>query len=260
MGFLFSKRHKQRVRLSEPGRHLYVRVSTGLDDIRVGMQQVAAWNAGMPVTIGCTHAVSHLLIMPVFEDLQTAMGRLGQVRVMTADYTILDAHLDPQIDIRFAYDVSDIPQTEYVLLLPEAVKPVCSPEFKRRHDAELRKQPRAWSAMPLLEMASPNRGWASWDDWFRSHAVSSPEPARVQFDSYVYLLEACAAGRGLALSARGMADSYLSNGRLVEAYDDYMTYDRGFYAVLTQRGRGRAAARRCLKALQEFISPQYMDR
>lgn len=256
LGASLFERSKQRVRLTEQGKHLARRVGQGLDSILDGMEQVANWDAQAPVIIGCTHAISHLLIMPVFNALQSAMGDLGQVRIMTAEYAALDAHLDPQIDIRFDYDVTGVPSEDYVLLFSEAVKPVCSPEFKMQNAAALANDPRHWSSLPLLDMSLPNRGWATWHDWFRSNDAEVSSPVLHQFDNYIYLLEACAAGQGLALGARHVVESYLSAGRLVQAHEDYINYERGFYAVLSERGRTRNAPRKCLDALTQLIGRQ----
>lgn len=254
LGASLFERHRQRVHLSEQGKHLYLRVSQGLDSIRDGLQVIADWDADLPVTIGCTHAISHLLIMPVFDGLQNAMSDVAKVRVITSEYEALDAHLDPQIDIVFDYDVSNLNANDFVLLFAEAVKPVCAPGFKERHAKELSAPSSHWQGFELLEMATPNRGWANWEDWFAANGISASARPTTSFNNYVYLLEACASGRGLALGARGMVDTYLSNGRLVQAYDDYKEYDRGFYAVLTERGRSKSAACRCLEALADLCT------
>jgi LysR family glycine cleavage system transcriptional activator len=254
LGASLFERHKQRVHLSEQGKHLYLRVSHGLDSIRDGLQVIADWDADRPVTIGCTHAISHLLIMPVFDRLQHAMSDVAKVRVITSEYEALDAHLDPQIDIVFDYDVGNLNANDFVLLFAEAVKPVCAPGFKERHAKELSAPSSHWQGFELLEMATPNRGWANWEDWFADNGISASARPTTSFNNYVYLLEACASGRGLALGARGMVDTYLSNGRLVQAYDDYKEYDRGFYAVLTERGRSKSAAYRCLEALADLCT------
>ena len=254
LGASLFERHKQRVHLSEQGKHLYLRVSQGLDSIRDGLQVIADWDADLPVTIGCTHAISHLLIMPVFDRLQHAMSDVAKVRVITSEYEALDAHLDPQIDIVFDYDVGNLNANDFVLLFAEAVKPVCAPGFKERHAKELSAPSSHWQGFELLEMATPNRGWANWEDWFADNGISASARPTTSFNNYVYLLEACASGRGLALGARGMVDTYLSNGRLVQAYDDYKEYDRGFYAVLTERGRSKSAAYRCLEALADLCT------
>ena len=253
LGARLFERVKQRVHLSEQGKHLYTKIGGGLDSIRDGMQQIAEWDTNLPVVIGCTHAISHLLIMPVFEALQTSMSNFGKVRIMTAEYAALDAYLDPQVDILFAYDVSGKPPSDFVRLFSEAVKPVCSPEFKLLHANELAKPPALWREMPLLDVALPNRGWATWNDWFKTFDAEVIPPVPSRYDNYIYLLEACASGQGLALGARCMVDSYLSNGRLVQAHEDYVDFDRGFYAVLTERGRAKTATHRCLEVLSELM-------
>lgn len=250
------ERSKQRVYLSAQGRQLYLRVSQGLDSIRAGLQVVADWDAGLPVAIGCTHAISHLLIMPVFDALQSAMADVAQVRIVTSEYETLDSYLDPQLDVVFDYDVQNSDPDDYVLLFSEAVKPICAPDFKERHAVELSGPPSAWQSFQLLEMATPNRGWANWVDWFAGGDAPEYAETPISYTNYVYLLEACALGRGLALGARGMADAYLSNGRLVQACEDYREFDRGFYAVLTQRGRSKVTARRCMEALGELCAPE----
>lgn len=77
LGSPLFERRKQRVCLTEQGKQLQRRVGQGLDTILDGLLQVVNWDADVPVTIGCTHAISHLLIMPVFEALQSAMSDFG---------------------------------------------------------------------------------------------------------------------------------------------------------------------------------------
>ena len=249
------ERHKQRVHLSEQGKHLYLRVSQGLDSIRDGLQVIADWDADLPVTIGCTHAISHLLIMPVFDRLQHAMSDVAKVRVITSEYEALDAQLDPQIDIVFDYDVGNL--NAVTILFCCLLRP-SNPSARLTSKIGIPKTSQGpsshWQSFELLEMATPNRGWANWEDWFAANGISASARPTTSFNNYVYLLEACASGRGLALGARGMVDTYLSNGRLVQAYDDYKEYDRGFYAVLTERGRSKSAAYRCLEALADLCT------
>ena len=71
------------------------------------------------------------------------------------------------------------------------------------------------------------------------------------FDNYVYMLEAAAAGRGLALGWRGMVERYLEAGSLVLAAEGFTEFGGACYAVLTRRGRERPAARRCLSFFAE---------
>ena len=89
----------------------------------------------------------------------------------------------------------------------------------------------------------------TWDDWFESAGCPPPRPCYVDISDYVYLLEAAAAGEGLALGWRHLVDGYLDEGRLIPVAGGYVEFDRHCFARLTDRGRRRPDARRCLDAL-----------
>ena len=102
-------------------------------------------------------------------------------------------------------------------------------------------------------MAIPNRGWATWDDWFRYQGIEQDAASTIDFENYVYLLEAAADGRGIALGARGLIERYLESKRLVPLNDNYYKTDRALYAALTEHGENRMPARHCLKQLSRLI-------
>ncbi len=246
-------RERQRVHLSDRGEHLFRSVTHGLNSIQSGMEVVSNWAQPARVTIACTHAVSQLVLLPKFEALNAALTQTAQVRIMTYEYEAMNFPIDPQIDIIFEYGRLTASDSDRVIVLPEAVRPFASPEFADRHQAVLSKPVSFWRELPFLILGLPNRGWASWDDWFQQHAVSfageSIARESVEFENYVYLLEAAVAGRGIALGARGLVESYVQSGRLIALGDEYVEFDRALYAVLTEQGRHSAAARLCLAEL-----------
>ena len=138
-------------------------------------------------------------------------------------------------------------------MLAEAVRPVCAPSFLAQNKAILQGAVSGWSELPLLNMALPNRGWATWKDWFYHQGVEYSESGMVEFENYVYLLEATANGRGLALGARGLIESYLESNRLVALTDEYYESDRALYAMLTDRGQDNPVAQNCLAQLAKLI-------
>jgi len=246
-------REKQRVRLSDRGEHLFRSVSHGLDSIRSGVRVVADWKSPSRVTIACTHAVSHLLLMPVYEALNKAMGETGQIRIMSYEYETVETAPDSQIDIVFEYGEQALESAGRVRVLPEAVRPICSPDFASQHKDILTGPVSAWQALPLLSMATPNRGWATWDDWFRHRGVDQQIATNIDFENYVYLLEAAADGRGIALGARGLVERYQASKRLIPLDETYFETDRALYAVLTERGENSLPARHCLKQLANLL-------
>lgn len=244
-------RHKKRLRLTDEGERFFRAVVSGLENIQVAAMAVANSSEGDQVTIACTHEVSHLFIMPRFEALQRELGDAASIRVMTFDYDTIDMMLEPQIDLLFGYQAAGTEPEDRVIALRETVVPVCSPAFAAEHGAALMQNAARWGELPFLELTKQNRGWATWDDWFAHAGAPAATPRFTGFENYVYLLEAAAAGRGLALGWLGMIGRYLDAGTLIMAADEPATFDRPFYALLTRRGRERPAARRCLAFFRE---------
>ena len=68
----------------------------------------------------------------------------------------------------------------------------------------------------------------------------------------MYLLEAAAAGKGLALGWQGLIERHLHNGVLEPLVDNYVIFDRGIYAILTARGRGHPLAQQFMDCLGNY--------
>ncbi len=245
------ERHKRKLRLTEAGDHFYRAVVSGLETIRLAAMAVANSSGGDQLTIACSHEVSHLFLLPRFEALQRAIGAETPIRVMTYEYDALESMLEPRIDVIFTYQASGSEPQSRVVAFREAVMPLCSPVFAETHKAVLSRQVVDWADVPFLKLTKRNQGWATWDDWFGRVGAPRATPGYVGVENYVYLLEAAAAGRGLALGWRGMIERYLEAGSLVPAAERFVEFDRPFYAVLTRRGRDRPAARKCLSFFAE---------
>jgi LysR family glycine cleavage system transcriptional activator len=126
---------------------------------------------------------------------------------------------------------------------------VAAPAFVERHRDVLAGAPAGWGELPFLELSKQNFGWATWRDWFAAAGIGGFRADYRYFGNYVYLLEAAAAGRGLALEWRGLVDRHLQNGVLQPLSGDYAAFERGIYAVLTPRGRAHPLARQFMECL-----------
>ena len=235
--------------LTAAGEAFYRAVVAGLEGIEEAARSIAATADGEVLTIACSHEISHLYLMPRFEALQNALGPSVRLRVMTADYEALDRDPDQRIDLLFGYQAGQECGSDQAVMFREAVTPVASPAFAEEHKACLSGPVESWGALPFLQLTKENRGWATWEDWFR-RAGRPERPLRgPSFDNYVYLLEAAAAGRGLALGWRGLIERYLEAGSLVTPREGFVECDRSLVARLTRQGRQRGLARRCLDLL-----------
>ena len=103
-----------------------------------------------------------------------------------------------------------------------------------------------WGELTFLDIIRPNLGWPSWEDWFQ--VVGRPQASsryRV-FDNYAYLLQAAGAGGGIALGWKYFIEHDLEDGTLIPLTDDLVEFRNRYCGYLTERGRSRAIAHRCL--------------
>ncbi len=233
--------------MTEEGRSLYRAVVLGLEHIQNATEEIAGATGSDQLVIACTHEISHLFLMPRFEALEAAVG--SPVRIMTYEYETLATARDPVIDVLISYEDYGIAAPRRVVVLHEAVVPVCSPAFAREHAEVLQNGPDTWSGLAFLKLTKQNRGWATWADWFARRGLPAPEAKAPGLENYVYLLEAAAAGRGLALGWRGMIERYLDAGSLVQVDDEFEEFDRPLCAVAADGPARRELVERGLKFL-----------
>ena len=219
----------------------------GLDTIHAAVDEVLQ-PKDEQVVIACSVEISQFFLLPRFESLEAALGASVGVRILTlTPYFDMDERMfRPRPDLILSWEdgIDDC-----VPVFEELLRPVCSPGYAASHAETLKGPVSAWHDLSLLDLTAPNRGWASLDDWFRVAGHPSPAPRFTGFDSYLYILEAAAAGRGIALGWKYFIDRYLEAGRLVELGDVYVSSDRRCHARLTERGRSRLLARKCLSFL-----------
>ena len=246
---LFDRHHRRRLVLTHQGEQFYRAVVSGLDNIQAALDAISGARNAEEITIACTHENSHLILLPRFDALQQAMGADKTIRVMTYEYDAMQRSLDPRVDITIQYDVARIDPDDRKAIIREAVRPVVSPAFFQQHRDILQAPVREWSDLPFLELSKSNYGWATWEDWFALQEVGERRPDYQHFNNYIYLLEAAAAGKGVALGWRGLIDRYIESGVLLEVGPDYAESERAIYAVLTEHGREKPLARHCLDCL-----------
>ncbi|MCU9850122.1 LysR family transcriptional regulator [Defluviimonas sp. WL0024] len=230
----------------------YLRVvTTALESLNAAGSALRA--ADEDVTIACTHEVSHLLLMPHFARLRESLGRGARIRILTCEYETVPLMVNAGADLTFEY-VEDVPETGCIEILPEEIVPVASPSFLAMHAGILAQQPGAWRGVPRLALTKANLGWATWEDWFAAIGTDAPATEVETHDNYVYLLEAAAAGAGLALGWRGFVDRYLQSEALVAVSGRWITRPPKLVARLTRRGERNRNAVRFLPLLSRLLS------
>ena len=125
------------------------------------------------------------------------------IRILTYDQDIGSVPPDPVADVVLTWNDAQAAPEYRVPVLKEAVRPVCSSAYAATHADILNGSVEGWGALTFIDCARPNDGWATWDDWFAVAGRPKRQPSYLGIESYPYVLEAAAAGRGLALGWRG---------------------------------------------------------
>jgi LysR family glycine cleavage system transcriptional activator len=222
--------------LSSQGEQLYRYVVSGLESFSAGIREIKKTANSEEFVIGCTHEISHLYLMPRFAALQKAIGDDVIIRIITSDYPSMERSPDSRIDLMFIYNLPSNNESRFATIYKEAVTPVCSPEYFNLQKLQLMLTPSKWNDIVFLNLGKFHPGWATWDDWISKNSVDALRPHYQTFDNYVYILEAAAAGNGIALGWKGLIDRYLDLGILVPVRDDYTHFDRSLYVWLTDKG------------------------
>ena len=240
-----------RVKLTEAGETFLSGTTAGLDSLKSAVSQIVAAGDHSEFTIACSHEVSHLFLMPRYEAVCSAVGIDVRLRIMTLEYDFFGEDLDPRIDLFFAYQPEHFSENRKKMVFQEEISLLCSPGYlSTLADPDL-KASDSWLNLTLLELTKANRGWASWHDWFDHHNLDCETVSRSSFDNYVYLLEAATAGKGIMLGWKGLVERYLEDGTLIQLPFKPIAFDRGLYALLTERGAAHPSGQRLLEFLGE---------
>ncbi len=248
IGARLFERSRRAVILTPAGEVFHHAVAVCLKRLAAGAVAASSLTEDQRVVVACSHATSHMFVMPRFQALRHALGESVCLRILTLDYDMLNRVGEDEADLVFTYDEAASAPKDRVLAFSEAVTPVCSPDFAATHAQVLAGPVAEWGALPFLRLARSSRGWLSWHDWFEFVGYPQPAPRYVGIEDYVYLIEAAAGGQGLALGWRYFIDRYLDTGKLVKVVDEFIEFDRNCFARLTERGRQRQVAHRCLNA------------
>lgn len=232
--------------LTEAGERFRDGVASGLAAIRRGAVEAAELSSAEQLVIACSHEASHYLIMPRYGALRQVLGDDVRIRVLTYHHFSEILPADPSADVLLTWDATGVGPEERPLVLREAVRPVCSPAYAAANAQVLADPVAGWSGLTFLDLLRPNEGWATWEDWFAAAGHPNGTPRRLGLDSYTYVLEAAASGRGIALGWRHCVERQVEAGTLVALGDRFVEFDRALYGVLTKKGRRKPLARKFL--------------
>lgn len=259
------------------GRQLFVRMHRGVEltvagelyreGVAAGLARIRDTGAALSmdqdgsarnVVIACGHATADMFLMPLHQDLCRAIGP-GDIRLLVCDYALLDRLRPHEADIVLTYSPGKAEQGDRALAHGNLVAPVCSPEYAEAHAETLRSPVEAWEPLTFLYLDRPSPGWATWMDWFEVAGRPSRRPNRKGYSNYSLLFRDVLDGKGVALGWRDYIQDPVGRGELVVLGGGFTGVGSGQWAVLTERGRTRPCARRCLEFFAELSRRRHPD-
>lgn len=146
------------------------------------------------------------------------------------------------VDIGVRYGLGQWPNTEATLFMREDVAVYCAPALLQRGPPL--RAPADLAAHRLLQHSTRP---AAWGRYFAACGLAPPDLSQSPgFEHFFMLIEATAAGMGVALLPQFFADAELASGRLVRPYDKTLRNEQAYYIVHAP-GAGRTRKVRLAK-------------
>ncbi|WP_312936275.1 LysR substrate-binding domain-containing protein [Pseudomonas sp.] len=226
---LFERQHR-RIALTATGEQLFAVISSSLQHIASGFDQIIEGEQPDEIVLASTAPVSQLRIMPRLHKLEDVLPHV-RLRLATQMFTGDLKRRDYDLDIRFGH--GQWTDGDAILLFEEEVFPVCSPAWLERHAtpatlADL-------SASGLLESDSTSEGWMTWSGWFKELDASFARlNINLRCTLYTDVINAAVSGYGVALGWGRLVDHLIHSGQLVKIEPHVVRQKHAYYLVVAK--------------------------
>lgn len=225
---LFHRRHRI-VSLTPEGRALQDAVSEGLGHIANRTRDIRGAGDIETLTIATGESTGSFWLMPRLTAFRAAHPSiLTKLSVQSTSQEI--SHMDA--DVYLLYGNGDWPGLRATWLMPETLKPVCSPAYLEGKNIQSASD---LSSADLLHLETSSLSWVSWDRWFKEIGIEPDGPLNGPiFTNYSHLVQACTGGQGVAMGSLPFIEGYLETGGLVTLTDDVVRPDEAYYLCIGQ--------------------------
>lgn len=226
---LFRRLHRG-VALTEEGRRLHDAVGPAFAAISEAAGAIARTERPATLTVATDYAFATFWLLPRLQPLRRALGGID-VRVL-ATQEEPDPH-DRTIDAVIVFGRGHWPGCAVERLFEESVLPVASPAL-----AATVRDARGLAALPLLHLEPvPGDRWMDWREYLAARGMDAPARGGLTLGNYPLVLQAAAAGQGVALGWRPLVDEMIAAGRLATLPGPAVTTRRGYFLVQPKTDR-----------------------
>jgi LysR family transcriptional regulator, glycine cleavage system transcriptional activator len=252
LGVKLFRRINRAVLLTEAGQACVAGLSDAFDRMAAALERLRAQECSGSLTVSLPPALAAKWLVPRLEGFQELYPEID-VRVSAAMRLVDFSRED--VDVAIRYGTGTYPGLLAELLLTNEVVPVCAPPLlegphRLRAPEDIRHCTLLHDDTPTSDGAYPN-----WAMWLRAAGLEDVDPSRgPRFDYSGLVLEAAAAGRGVALALSTVVAADIAAGRLVTPFAVAVPTPFAYYVVCPQATAGRpkvAAFRRWLRAEAE---------
>ena len=195
---------------SADGQAYLVQVRQGLQTLAQvpGHRQAAPSAARLRLAV--TPTFSRAILMPRLAAFRRAWPEVDLV--LQVAIPLLDVKAE-EADLEVRFGTGPYPGVEQVRILSDDVCPVCSPDY----EIEAGPFPQRFETADEVARARLIRSpLMPWSVWFQACGIELPEPREgAQFNDVGLMLDAAAAGFGVALTRPKLAAAWLDSGRLL---------------------------------------------
>jgi LysR family transcriptional regulator, glycine cleavage system transcriptional activator len=252
LGVKLFRRLSRAVLLTEAGQACVAGLSDAFDRMAVALERLRAQECTGSLTVSTSPALAAKWLVPRLERFQQLHPEID-VRVSAAMRLVDFARED--VDVAIRYGRGSYPGLLAELLLTNEVVPVCAPALLEGACPLRTPQDLRHHALLHDDTSTSDGAYPNWPMWLRAAGLEDIDPSRgPRFDYPGLVLDAAAAGRGVALALSTVAAADLAAGRLVTPFAVAAPTPFAYYIVCPEATAERpkvAAFRHWLRAEAE---------
>lgn len=239
LGVALFRRIGRHLELTSAGAAYHPHICEALDRIGDATRFIKRMDGGGVLSISVLPTFAMRWLVPRLSRFQQ---RHPDILVdITTHERLVNFSTEP-IDIGIRYGLGQWANTEATLLMPEDVAVFCSPALLERGPPL-----RAPADLVQHRLLQHTTRAGAWQRYFATYGLPPPDISQSPgFEHFFMVMEAAAAGMGVALLPLFLAADELASGRLVQAYDQTLRNEQAYF-IAHAPGAGRTRKLRFFK-------------